>query len=216
MDKKQTSLDAGTDYAKALAAFNQKEYRKSANFCRKAVKAAPDNVNILNLLAINAHNLKKFKTAARLYQIANKISPNNPVILNNQGSILRMQGDINGGIAAYMQAIAVAPQNMEARFNLARVYEDTSQPLKAMECYEKGIITKAQTGGIDLKFGNADAMLQVLEEIVTASTPLGKLLGQGSERAAAVWGNGAEECLITSKGAEAPAHMPQAKRSLGL
>jgi aldehyde:ferredoxin oxidoreductase len=86
----------------------------------------------------------------------------------------------------------------------------------AMECYEKGIITKEQTGGIDLKFGNADAMLQVLDEIVTASTPLGKLLGQGSERAAAVWGNGADECLITVKGAEAPAHMPQAKRSLAL
>jgi aldehyde:ferredoxin oxidoreductase len=59
-------------------------------------------------------------------------------------------------------------------------------------------------------------MLQVLDEIVMASTPLGKLLGQGSERAAKVWGNGADECLTTVKGAESPAHMPQAKRSLGL
>jgi aldehyde:ferredoxin oxidoreductase len=42
------------------------------------------------------------------------------------------------------------------------------------------------------------------------------VLSQGSERAAKVWGNGADECLITVKGAEAPAHMPQAKRSLGL
>ncbi|MCG2787769.1 MAG: aldehyde ferredoxin oxidoreductase family protein [Anaerolineae bacterium] len=86
----------------------------------------------------------------------------------------------------------------------------------AMECFEKGIITKEQTGGIELKFGDADAMLQVLNEIVTASTPFGKLLGQGSERVAAVWGKGADECLITVKGAEAPAHMPQAKRSLAL
>jgi aldehyde:ferredoxin oxidoreductase len=86
----------------------------------------------------------------------------------------------------------------------------------AMECYEKGIISKEQTGGIELRFGNAEAMLEVLNQIVTASTPLGKLLGQGSERAAKVWGNGADECLITVKGAEAPAHMPQAKRSLAL
>lgn len=86
----------------------------------------------------------------------------------------------------------------------------------AMECYEKGIITKAQTGGIDLKFGDADAMLEVLRQIVTASTPFGKLLGQGSEQAAAAWGNGADECLTTVKGAESPAHMPQAKRSLAL
>ncbi len=86
----------------------------------------------------------------------------------------------------------------------------------AMECYEKGIIGKEQTGGIELKFGNAEAMLEVLNQIVTASTPLGKLLGQGSERAAKVWGNGADECLITVKGAECPAHMPQAKRVLAL
>src|SRR5678809_587645 len=44
----------------------------------------------------------------------------------------------------------------------------------------------------------------------------GKTLGMGSERAAQIWGNGADECLITVKGAEAPAHMPQAKRSLSV
>ena len=86
----------------------------------------------------------------------------------------------------------------------------------AMECFEKGIITTAQTGGIQLKFGDADAMLEALTQIVTNSGPLGTVLSQGSERAAKTWGNGADECLITVKGAEAPAHMPQAKRSLGL
>ncbi len=86
----------------------------------------------------------------------------------------------------------------------------------AMECYEKGIITKEQTGGLELKFGDADVMLKVLDQIVKNEGPLGKVLSQGSERAAQVWGNGADECLITVKGAEAPAHMPQAKRSLSL
>jgi len=86
----------------------------------------------------------------------------------------------------------------------------------AMECYEKGIITNEQTGGLELKFGDADAMLKVLDQIVKNEGLLGKVLSQGSERAAKVWGNGADECLITVKGAEAPAHMPHAKRSLGL
>jgi len=86
----------------------------------------------------------------------------------------------------------------------------------AMECYEKGIITKEQTGGLELKFGDADVMLKVLDQIVKNDGPLGRVLSQGSERAAMVWGNGADECLITVKGAEAPAHMPHAKRSLGL
>jgi aldehyde:ferredoxin oxidoreductase len=86
----------------------------------------------------------------------------------------------------------------------------------AMECYEKGIITKEQTGGMELKFGDAGAMLKTLEMIVKREGELGMTLGLGSERAAEKWGNGADECLITVKGSEAPAHMPQAKRSLGL
>lgn len=86
----------------------------------------------------------------------------------------------------------------------------------AMECFEKGIISTEETGGIDLRFGNSDAMLEVLDQIVKNQGKLGKVLSQGSERAAAVWGKQAEECLITVKGAEAPAHMPQAKRSLAL
>jgi aldehyde:ferredoxin oxidoreductase len=85
-----------------------------------------------------------------------------------------------------------------------------------MECYDKGIITKEQTGGLELKFGDADAMLKALELTVRAEGPLGRALSQGSERAARNWGKAAQECLITVKGAEAPAHMPQAKRSLAL
>ena len=86
----------------------------------------------------------------------------------------------------------------------------------AMECYEKGIIGKNETGGLVLKFGDPDAMLEVLNQIVSMSGALGPVLSQGSERAAKVWGPAAADCLITVKGAEAPAHMPQAKRALGL
>ena len=86
----------------------------------------------------------------------------------------------------------------------------------AMECFEKGVITTEQTGGLELRFGDADAMLRALEMMLNAEGEFGKTLGQGSERAAQIWGKGSDEFLITVKGAEAPAHMPQAKRSLGL
>lgn len=86
----------------------------------------------------------------------------------------------------------------------------------AMECYEKGVITKEQTGGLDLKFGNAEAMLKALDMLVKGKGEFGRTLGMGSERAAQKWGKGADEFLITFKGGEAPAHMPQAKRSLAL
>jgi aldehyde:ferredoxin oxidoreductase len=86
----------------------------------------------------------------------------------------------------------------------------------AMECFENGVITKEQTDGLELKFGDPDAMLKALEVMVKGEGEFGKTLGLGSERAAQVWGHGADEFLITVKGAEAPAHMPQAKRSLSL
>ena len=86
----------------------------------------------------------------------------------------------------------------------------------AMECFENGVITKEETGGLELKFGNTEAMMKALDMMLNAEGEFGKTLGMGSERAAKVWGNGAEEYLITVKGAESPAHMPQAKRSLGL
>jgi aldehyde:ferredoxin oxidoreductase len=86
----------------------------------------------------------------------------------------------------------------------------------AMECFENGVITKEQTDGLELKFGDPEAMLKALEVMVKGEGEFGKTLGLGSERAAQVWGHGADEFLITVKGAEAPAHMPQAKRSLSL
>jgi aldehyde:ferredoxin oxidoreductase len=86
----------------------------------------------------------------------------------------------------------------------------------AMECFEKGIIGLEETGGLELRFGDANVMLEVLNQIVANSGVLGSLLSKGSARVAKAWGPSAEECLITVKGQEAPAHMPQAKRSLGL
>ncbi len=86
----------------------------------------------------------------------------------------------------------------------------------AIECYEKGVITKEQAGGLELKFGNTEAMLKALEMMVKGEGEFGRTLGMGSERAAKVWGKGSDEFLITVKGAESPAHMPQAKRSLAL
>ncbi|HZD57899.1 MAG TPA: aldehyde ferredoxin oxidoreductase family protein [Anaerolineales bacterium] len=86
----------------------------------------------------------------------------------------------------------------------------------AMECFEKGILDLGDTGGLELHFGDADAMLDVLMQIVTNTGPLGPILSQGSARAARIWGPEAEDCLITVKNQEAPAHMPQAKKSLAL
>ncbi len=85
----------------------------------------------------------------------------------------------------------------------------------AMECFESGIIGLEDTDGIDLHFGNANSMVRMVEMIANREG-FGNVLAEGSERAAQKIGRNSADFLITSKGQEAPAHMPQAKRMMGL
>jgi aldehyde:ferredoxin oxidoreductase len=85
----------------------------------------------------------------------------------------------------------------------------------AMDCYENGILTKEDTGGIELRFGNAQALVKMVE-MIAKREGLGDLLGEGSYRAAQKIGRGAEDLAVHCKGQDFPAHVPQAKRSLAL
>jgi aldehyde:ferredoxin oxidoreductase len=85
----------------------------------------------------------------------------------------------------------------------------------AMECFENGLLTLEDTGGIDLRFGNADALIAVLGQIARREG-FGAVLADGSARAAEKIGPRALDYLVTVKKTELPAHAPQAKKSLGL
>lgn len=85
----------------------------------------------------------------------------------------------------------------------------------AMECFENGLITLEDTGGIDLHFGNAESMVKLVE-LIGKREGFGNILAEGSERAAKIIGKNAADFLITTKGQEIPAHMPQAKKAMGL
>ena len=85
----------------------------------------------------------------------------------------------------------------------------------AFEAFNEGKLTLDDTGGLDLTWGNADAMVQLTESIAKREG-FGDLLAEGSERAARQIGRGTEQYLITFKSQEAPAHMPRVKRSLSI
>lgn len=85
----------------------------------------------------------------------------------------------------------------------------------AMECFEEELISIEDTGGIELRYGNADAMVKMVE-LIAKREGFGDILAEGSAHAAAKIGRGSEDFLITSKNNEAPAHMPHTKRTLAL
>ena len=85
----------------------------------------------------------------------------------------------------------------------------------AMECFEKGILTLKDTDGIDLRFGNDEAMIKVLRKIAYRDG-IGDLLADGSRAAARKIGKGTEKFSIQVKGLELPGYDVRGAKAHGL
>jgi aldehyde:ferredoxin oxidoreductase len=85
----------------------------------------------------------------------------------------------------------------------------------AMECVERGILGPADTDGLDLRFGNAEAMVRMVERIALRQG-FGDVLAEGAKRAAQKIGKGSEAWAIQVKGQDLPMHEPRCKQAMGL
>jgi len=79
----------------------------------------------------------------------------------------------------------------------------------AIECFEKGLITKSDTDGIELTWGNHKAIVDMTEKLVKREG-FGAILADGAKVAAGKIGKGADEYAIHMQGQELPAHDPKA------
>ena len=79
----------------------------------------------------------------------------------------------------------------------------------AMECYERGIISDKDTGGLKLTFGNYMALIDLLE-LMAHKKGFGALCAQGVREMAKKLGQNSDEFAIHSKGLELPAYDPRA------
>ncbi|MBP7737035.1 MAG: aldehyde ferredoxin oxidoreductase family protein [Spirochaetes bacterium] len=75
----------------------------------------------------------------------------------------------------------------------------------AMECYERGIITKKDTGGLDLAWGNSEAVLALLE-MMAKRKGFGNVLADGARKAAERIGRGSGKFAIHAGGQDLPMH----------
>ena len=85
----------------------------------------------------------------------------------------------------------------------------------AMECFEHGLIGVKETDGLELRFGNTQAMLKTIE-LIARREGIGNLLAEGSKRAAEQIGGDAPYFAMHVKGEELPMHEPRGKVSVGL
>lgn len=78
----------------------------------------------------------------------------------------------------------------------------------AMECYERGLISTRDTGGMELRWGDTEAILAITEQIARREG-LGEVLADGVQRAAERVGGGASEFAVHLHGQELPMHDPR-------
>ncbi len=76
----------------------------------------------------------------------------------------------------------------------------------AMDLFENGILTTENTDGLDLTFGNHEALIEMVKKIGTRDGWLGNVLGEGTQRAAEKIGKGADAYACHIKGLELPGY----------
>jgi aldehyde:ferredoxin oxidoreductase len=84
-----------------------------------------------------------------------------------------------------------------------------------MDCFEQGILTLEDTDGLELRFGDSEAMLRMIDMIANREG-IGDILAEGVRKASAKIGKGADEFAVHVKGVEIPMHDPRVKQGLGI
>jgi aldehyde:ferredoxin oxidoreductase len=85
----------------------------------------------------------------------------------------------------------------------------------AIECYQRGLITKKDTDGLELQFGDAE-LLMILIEKIARREGFGNLLAEGTKRASEIIGQDSDRFAMHSKGQDFAAYDPRALVGMGL
>lgn len=86
----------------------------------------------------------------------------------------------------------------------------------AMDCFENGLLTKEETDGLELKFGNSSVFEALIPKMAMRTPGIGALLADGSACAADLIGKDANQYVMACKRQEIPAHMVQMKPNLAV
>ncbi len=84
-----------------------------------------------------------------------------------------------------------------------------------MECFVNGIISAADTGGVEYRWGDAEIMLRSVE-LIGRREGFGAVLAQGVARMSKMFGPASAPFALTVKGQELPFHEPRLKQALGV
>lgn len=84
-----------------------------------------------------------------------------------------------------------------------------------MECFDRGVLTRADTGGVEFRWGDGERLVRAVEEIARREG-FGDVMAQGVARMSAQFGPTSEPFNLTIKGQELPMHEPRLKPAMGV
>ncbi len=117
----------------------------------------------------------------------------------DEGPEYTSQGAFGGEVGCRSAETVLAGNHLVDQFGMDNL-ETGSMIAWAMECFEEGLITKDQTDGIDLRFGNDEAVLEMIERICYRKGWLGDVLAKGGIPASKDVGKKSFDYLIQVKG----------------
>ena len=85
----------------------------------------------------------------------------------------------------------------------------------AMECFEQGVLTLEDTGGVELRFGSEEAVMACLQ-LIADRNGIGDLLAEGSQIASQAVGQGSGDWAMHVKGLEMPGYEPRSLKTMAL
>ena len=85
----------------------------------------------------------------------------------------------------------------------------------AMECFDRGVLTLEDTDGVDLRFGDEQALMACLQSIAERRG-IGDLLADGSYKASQAIGHGSADWAMHVKGLEMPGYEPRSLKTMAL
>jgi aldehyde:ferredoxin oxidoreductase len=111
--------------------------------------------------------------------------------------------------------LAVAKANEFCNANGMDVISCGTSIAFVMECFEKGVLTSADTGGLEFRWGNPEILLRAVE-MIARREGFGAVMADGVARMSQRFGPATAEFNLTVKGQELPMHEPRLKQALGL
>ena len=111
------------------------------------------------------------------------------------------------------QSVAIKAIDLCNRYGIDTITVGNTIAL-AMECYERGLLTREDTDGLDLSWGNGEAILALTEKI-GRSEGFGAVLADGLQKATERIGKGAEQYAVGIRGKGLPFHDPRMAPAMG-